>query len=366
MSELPPHLYGRPDDGRWPFSSALLGMRGTVAPADSLLLERCFGSDAARWSDAMVTRMRRHLGGCVLAAEAALRDRLSHAGEEGRALAAALPDGLSWRALQRRPGLLGRGLVDHFRDRAAISLMAQEELSGIGQEASPAADLFPIDIAADLAVLAQGEQRWADERPDDAPMSLDLPAEELEQLVWTVMALVADTVAPTRSLPVVEMAGLADQAGRAMLADYDEGAAPLVLAALLAHRLRGMGAGEEQLLWLARHRHILALMGVLADRLGIDIALLVSRIVEGPEYLLFHMCRAADFPREVAVRLMLGRRSIARGVEDSVLVEYADGYDRLSREQAARAVAPLGFARSFREKLSVLRNWPAGAAADGR
>ncbi len=352
MSEPSPHLNGRPDDGRWPFFVAIPG-----GHADSLLLERCFGGDAARWSDAMVTRMRRHLGGCVLAVEVAVRDQLSKAGEEERALIAALPAGLSWKALQRRPGVLGRDLVDHFRDRAAISLMAQAEFSGAGQEIPPVTDVFPIDIAQDIAALSQAERRWADERPDEAVMTLDLPAEMLEQMVWTVTALITDAVALTRSLPLADIAALADQAGRAVLTSYDEEGAPQVLASLLAHRLRGMHAGEEQLLWLARHRHALALLGVLADRLGVDIAVLISRIVEGPEYLVFHMCRAADFPREVAVRLMLGRRSIANGVEDSVLVEYADEYDRLSRDQAALAVAPLGFARSFREKLSLLRNW---------
>lgn len=361
MSEMPPHPHRRPDEGRWPLSPVLLGVREDGARPASLLLERCFGGEDARWSDALVTRMRRHIGGCVTAVEAALRDQLALSGDEGRALVAALPEAVGWAALQRRPDLLGRSLIAHFRDRAAVSLMTQEELAdGAPGNAEPPESLFPPALARDIASLALAERRWCDDRPDEAPMIADLPAEDMELLVWTVMALLADAAAPVRALPLGDMVRLADRAGCAVLARHDEQTAPFVMASLVAHRLRGTGAGEEHLLWLGRHRQILALLAVLADRTGMENGALVGRIVEGPEHLLFQICRAADFPREVAVRLMLGRRGIARGVEDSVLIEYAEGYDRMSREQAALAVAPLGLSLRFREKLSAMRNWPPG------
>ena len=357
MSEIPPFSRHRPEDGRWLPSPALPGVRR----APSLLLERCFGGQDARWSDALVTRMRRHIGGCVMAVEATLRHWLAQSGEDGQALVAAVPEPVGWAALQRRPDLLGNRLIAHFRDRAAVSLMAQEELAdGASGTAEPPEELFPAALAHDISSLALAERRWCDDRPDETPMIADLPAEDMEQLVWTVMALLADAAAPVRAFPLGDMVRLADRAGCAVLARHDEQTAPFVMASLVAHRLRGAGAGEEHLLWLGRHRQVLALLAILADRTGVDGPLLVSRIVEGPEHLLFQICRAADFPREVAVRLMLGRRSIARGVEDSVLIEYAEGYDGLSREQAALAVAPLGLSLRFREKLSALRNWPPG------
>lgn len=364
MSEFSPPHWERPDAGHWPLSLPLLALRRDHARTDSLLLERCFEGEGARWSDALISRMRRHIGGCVVSVESALRLRLASAGEEGRALVAALPDAVAWKALHHQPELLGPRLIGHFRDRAAISLMVQDEFADGGESYGlPPDPLFPEGVAADISALALAERRWVDQGPDDLPMAVDLPAEDMEQLVWTLLALIADGSAVSRSIPLANIVALADHAGRAVLSSHDEQTAPFVMASLFAHRLRGAGVGDDHLLWLARKRHILALLGILADRNRLDCALLVDRVVEGPEHLLFQLCRAADFPREVAVRLMLGRKGVARGVEDWVLVEYADEYDRLSREDAALAVAPLGFSACFREKLALLRDH---ASADGR
>lgn len=328
-----------------------------------MMAERCFDGSNARWSDALIARMRRHIGGCVSRVEPLIRAELRRfAPDDGAAMLDARPEAIAWAALQRQPSLLGERLLRHFRDRAAISLMEQDEQAAMMADTGGQAHaLFPADVAEGLAALALARDGWADGNPDDQPMPADLPAEEMEELVWAIVAPIVDSLVLADAISSAQALQWGDRAGRAVLAGHDEQTAPFAQALLLAHRMRGAGIRDEHLLWLARNRHGMALLAVMADRTGIDYAHLIGRVVEGPEYLLFQLCRRADFPREVAVRLMLGRRSVSRGVEDSVLVEYADGYERMSPDDAALATAALAISAGFREKLSVLRDWPHGS-----
>jgi len=78
-------------------------------------------------------------------------------------------------------------------------------------------------------------------------------------------------------------------------------------------------------------------------------------MVEGTEQTLFTLCRAAQFPREVAVRLVLGRRCVARGVDDSVLVDYADDYEMMTLAEARDALTLLGLSAPLRIRLAHVR-----------
>ncbi|MGE4430664.1 MAG: hypothetical protein AB7E05_07980 [Sphingobium sp.] len=366
MSEFSPYPRGRPDGERWPPSPALLGAGRQRARGLSLVMERCFDGTDARWSDALIARMRRHIGGCVNAIEPLVRAELRRFAPADAAMIDVLPGPVAWNALGQRPSLMGERLIRHFRDRAAISLMEQDEQAGMAADhragdGKDAETLFPAGVAAGLAALAKAREGWADGQPDECPMQADLPAEDMEELLWVIVALIVDALVLAGAIPVAQALQLGDRAGRAVLARHDEQTAPFAQALLLAHRMRGIGMEDAHLLWLARNRHVLVQLAVMADRTGIDHAHLVGRVVEGPEYLLFQLCRRADFPREVAVRLMLGRRSVSRGVEDTVLVEYADGYERMSPDDAALATAALGISACFRDKLSALRNGPPGS-----
>lgn len=351
---MSPASSGRSSGERWPPSPPMPGaVRDPLH--DALLLERCFDGAGARWSDALIARMRRHVGGCVSAVETSLRLELERLAPDSPGLAAALPEAIGWTALQRRPGLLGADLIRHFRDRAGIGLMLQDDRTGASAEAGPSVPvLFPPAVADTLSMLTLAQAGWNDSNPDLVPLRADLTAEAMEKLVWTLAALIADALGRTGLLSVADVLSLADRAGREVLARHDEQGGPFTLAALLAHQLRGQAMDGEWLLWFARNRQMLALIAVMADRIGVEDAVLVSTIVEGPERLLFDLCRAADFPREVAVRLVLGRRSVSRGVEDSVLVHYADHYEQMSRDEAALAVAPLRMTACFRDRLSAL------------
>jgi hypothetical protein len=317
----------------------------------AILLQRCFDGREMRWSDALVARTRRHIGGCVTAVEMALKLELAAASPE-----TALPsDPLCWLEIQKRPALLSPPLLAAMRNRAAIGLMAHDHAYGDGAANSTEADLaeFPHSAQDILASLALGQAGWADVGPDDTPIRVDLPAEAYPELLLTVGAVLANALVASGQPPALYLT--IDRACAALLARYDEQPMPYAQAALFAHQMRLAELSDAQLLALSRQRHILALLGIAADRLGLDLPCLVQHVVEATEQAVFTLCRAAQFPREVAVRLVLGRRSVARGVDDSVLVHYAEAYDGMTLAEALNAVAVLGLSRAFQAKLSLVR-----------
>lgn len=328
------------------------GGGGEVARHHDFLLHRCFDGADMRWSDALVARTRRQMGGCIAAVETALRLELGSMAPDLVLPSAAI----AWAKVQHRPALLPPALITCLRDRAAIGLMAQDHALGDGPAAESAYNLahFPASASPYLAALAQGQAAWADTGPDDAPVRADLPAEAYADLIWTVAALLAEALVAGGRHPGLFHA--LDRASAAWLARHDEQSMPFAQAALLAHQLRGAGVGDDHLLTLSRQRQLLALFAIAADRLGAELPCLVAYAVEADEQALFALCRAVEFPREVAVRLVLGRRCVARGVDDSVLVTYSDGYDGMPLSGAREAVATLGLARPLRVALARLRD----------
>lgn len=323
----------------------------TDALRHAIMLQRCFDGPEMRWSDALIARMRRHLGGCLTSVE--IRMRL----EMVRISPVSMPtDAHCWLAVQRRPALISAPLLDHFRDRAALSLMLQDQPHALPAEADGGGASLPPELAELLAPLALALGDWADTGPDTSPMRADLPAELMAELVWTVAAMLAETLVAGGSVTAARAMGLVEQAGVAVLAGHDEQTMPFATAALLAHRARALGIDEAGFLGLARGRHILPLLAILADRTGIELLTLTRAVVEDGERTLFLLCRAAEFPREVAVRLVLGRRCVARGVDDSMLVQFADGYDAMRVEAARDAVASLRLPEPLRARLSPIRD----------
>jgi len=332
------------------------------AQADALhhhmLLERCFDGREARWSDALIARTRRHVGGCVSAVEMGLRMALDPIAVSELSLADAVPQDYCWRAVQHKPAILSASLLRHFRDRAALSLMGQEaadippSMAEIEQDQD-----FPSDAAQSLASLSFILAGWRDTSPDHIAMRPDLPAEMMQDLVWTCAALMTQALVRTDLVPVQEAVALVQRAGHAVLERYDEQHSPFALAPLFALQMRAVPAEEERLLTLARGQHVMALLAIAAERNGIEIKHVISSVVEGVERDIFTLCRAADFPREVAVRLVLGRRIVSRGVKDKVLVDYADQYEAKSCEEARGAVLNLSLDEIFRDRLNELGRW---------
>ncbi len=328
----------------------------------AILRERCFEGADTRWTDALIARTRRHAGGCICAVEIELRMEISSLSSVAADAINSLEGGYCWRAVLARPALLDPSLLNHFRDRAAIGLMQQDSfLAGAGEDSEPASVPFTPQVLDALSTIALTQAGWSDSGPDDLPIRADLPAEILPDLVWTVGAILADAMMRTGALPDADVMSLIDRAGAALIARHDEQTTPIAMAALLGHRLRAQEIEAEQFLYLARNRHIMVLLALLAHRTAIEITTLVRAMVEGDERLIFGLCRAADFPREVAVRLVLGRRSVARGVDDSVLVEYADEYELMPQGVAAEVVVALGVAEPLRARLARYRDRQPGS-----
>ena len=259
-----------------------------------------------------------------------------------------------WPIVQRDSGLISALLLDHVRDRAALSLWQQDPLqavpTGVGGQDAP----FRPEIAELLATITLAQAGWADAGPDASPMRADLPAEVMAELVWTAGAMLVDALVTGGNVPAPQAIAIVERAGAAVLAGHDEQTMPFAIAALLAHRARALGLDEAGLLRLARERHILPLLALIADRTGIELLTLVRAAVEENECVLFILSRAAEFPREVTVRLVLGRRCVVRGVDDSMLVQFADGYADMSVEAARKAVATLRLPEPFRVRLSPI------------
>ncbi|MCB2015557.1 MAG: DUF2336 domain-containing protein [Sphingobium sp.] len=360
MSELSPASFGASGQGAHDLPFPLWNAQGDGL-RHRMMLERLFDGREARWSDALIARTRRHVGGCVSAVEMALKLELERIAVAGLDLAGALSPDHCWRAVQHKPAILSVTLLRHMRDRAALSLMGQDPLTmpAAIEEIEQQHD-FTGDIATQLSALAYVQTAWRDSGPDYVAMRTDLPAEAMQDLVWTVAALIAEALMRSDLMPAVELMPLMDRAGAAVLARHDEGSTPFAQASLLALQMRAMDLSEDQLVALARGKHILALIAIMSDRNSIEFKHMASLVSEASEQMLFNMCRAAGFPREVAVRFVLGRRSIARGVEDAVLVEYADQYEDMPLEEARASIAGFRLDEIFRDRLSLLRGLDGG------
>lgn len=321
-----------------------------------IMLQRCFGGREMRWSDALVTLTRRHAGGCFSGMEMALRREMERLAPDASAILTGVPDNCCWAYIQRDPTLIGATLLDHFRDRAAISLMQQDHHAGQTPEGEGEHQPFQADVEDALVTINLSLGGWGGRRADADPMPIDLHAEAIPELVWNAAAIMAGAMMIGGTSGESDVLALLDEAGNAFLARYDEEHAPYTQAALLAHRLRANGIDEGHLLRLARHRHIVPLLAIMADRIGADMATTVRTVVDTSEQMLFTLCRAAEFPREVAVRLVLGRRSVAQGVDDSMLVELADGYDLMAPAEARDAMAGLRVTEPFRAKLALMHD----------
>ncbi|MEZ5656763.1 MAG: DUF2336 domain-containing protein [Sphingobium sp.] len=341
----------------WPGSLPFSMLRAESDPVRHLmLLQRCFDGREMRWSDALIVRTRRHIGGSLSAVEIALRLEMERLQPESSAMFRNVGDYCCWNRVERDPVLLSAELLSHLRDRAAISLM-QNDLApaGLGDADSAPGYVFSPDIEEALSTIRLAQISWADMGPDQSPMRTDLLAEVMPDLIWTAVAILTDALVRAGLEPTRQVLAWADQAGQALLARYDEQNTPFVQSALLAHRLRAIPLGDDAILQLARGRHIIPLLAIMADRTGIDLNMVIRAVVEGSEQMLFILCRAAEFSREAAVRLVLGRKGVVRGVDDSMLVDLADSYDLMSPSEASDAVLWLRVAQPLRAKLALVR-----------
>lgn len=207
-----------------------------------------------------------------------------------------------------------------------------------------------------LAAIRLATLGWADTGPDDVAIRADLTAEAMTELVWTVAALLADQAMDTGAITESEVLSALHNAGRAFLVRHDEQNGPEAMAALLAHRLRSLPPAQVPLVALARERQVLALVAIAAERTGLAVGMGMRLVAQAPEEVLFAFFHAAGFPREAAVRLVLGRRCVCSGADDATLIGYADEYERITPEDARATLAAWAVAPLLRERLAILRD----------
>lgn len=183
---------------------------------------RLFPHDAPQWSDAMIVRTRRHVGGLVTGMEVALR--LVMADPMCADMLDSLPAGAGWRAVSRKDDLLSEPLLRHIAARAGLSLMLRPD-----QAPQDAPDFADFD--RERAGLALGFARWTSEGPDEAPMRVDLPLALATDLMWTVAAVLCRSCEAQGGMAPGTLLALFDMAARGWLDRYDADAvSPLALA----------------------------------------------------------------------------------------------------------------------------------------
>lgn len=310
----------------------------------------------SRWSDALVARTRRHIGGCCAAVEMALRMELTARAPLLAPLFDAAAGGpepaIVWRRVQERPDAMGEALLAHMRARAALSLMMQD---------APGAPeglltLLPEDkretlrAACDSARLALG--RWADRQAEDAPLRADLSAEAMADLVALAAAALLDTARRPGIEPVLPLARLVEQEAHALIARHDEESGALASIAAAARLLddalpAGAQAGLEELdPWL-----LCALIGA---RTGVETTQVVLALVDGRDEDLLALARAADIRAPVALGLLLRVGALRPLPESGALNAMAARFDALGADEARESAAMLALPAPLRAALARL------------
>jgi Uncharacterised protein conserved in bacteria (DUF2336) len=300
-----------------------------------------------RWTDALIARTRRHIGGCASGLETALRLQLS------RTLPAdlidQLPPSVTWRAIERAPCLLDEELFAHFRTRAALSLMSLPRISGhdnprpLFDTADPPIRDFALGL--DLAVA-----RWNEAGHEESPMRVDLPAEHVQSLVWLVSAALVNALIPTQAVSQAENMAAVDHAALDYLALYDEQAAPVGQASLLARKLRG--EADIDLVRMAQEGKFLLLAAIMADRCGLETSAVASAMIHAhPSHVLPLIGRAANVDAQAMALTALALRQARDSMSDDAIGMMVERYEQISPEQAHSALAGLSVSNGLQAAL---------------
>ncbi|MET0371986.1 MAG: hypothetical protein ABW039_11495 [Sphingobium sp.] len=359
MSVHPPPYGPTPVDG----CSAAAGVQSlaTVPAAHAVELAYIFGPSLDCRSEMLAAEARRHIAGCLLSVETALR--LAVASDQPMAAAMAhLPDPLCWPALCIRPGLIGPSLLRHMQLRAAVSLILR-------QPGVPISDGAPDAIASDpfhhgddgvieaLALLAIAEGRWAARGGEDQPMRADLPAEYFADLLWTAVAILAHAIAPALPGGVATALPVLTDAGRSILARHDESAGPLASADRLVSRL---GAGTDDAGLVAQaigQRRLLLFAALISRRLRVGSEATVELLLTAPIASLAALCKAVGASGVEFRHLLLTLRPARPALTDAAILTHADGFPDGEQDDGARVIAMLSAPPKLRAKIDQIGLW---------
>jgi len=330
-----------------PPRSAFAGGRGAVGVARAAQpYARFFPESGRQWSDALVSRTRRHVGGVTGGVERLVRSALRQhlAGE----VIGMIPDALCWNAIAHHPDRISPALFAHFRTRAGLCLMSDLHWPDDG---APHAIMAP-DILAEMESLRPALGAWQAKGDDAAPMPVDLPAEYVQELVWTCCALMADFLVRAEAVPVGTMLQVCDEVGQQVLLSYDEETGPLARAALLARRFRELDLDRLTIQLVQEGEHLL-LCAMIADRCGLDVARVAEAIIHGSQPETAHaLCRAAGLNGQVCGVILLALRQVRDCPSDEHVGMLVDAYDALPEEVAQERFAGLAMSEGLREAVA--------------
>lgn len=332
----------------------------------SLLLDggagqRVRAADAARffpqaspaWSDAMVARTRRHIAGCTSGLETSLRVALTPHMPEG--VLDALPTAFVWQALAQSPALIDDALFAHFRTRAALSLMA-----AFARPEDPLFEAGSSEVEEDYLGLILALGRWNEAAAEDQPMRVDLPAEHMQSLIWTVCAQFARMLAPMEAMPEADLLITLDRVGQELLMQYDEQTGPVARAALIARRL-GPVVLKEHASQLAQEGHFLLLCAGIADKCRLETSRVAHALVHGdPRHVPLYLFRAADYGAEACALALFALRTCRDSLGDERVARLPEAYAALDRPHARAQITGMALSSSFR---SALHRMTAGGGA---
>ena len=249
------------------------------ASAHAISLSRFFPAPLPSWSDAMVMRTRRQAGGCVAAVDAALRLAMIRRLPQIEIVLENLPAGHVWTVIAEHPELLSPALFAQFRLRAAMGLLIGRDDGEAGRMMNALAADDPA-IAQALAALTAAQLRWSDRGMEDAPVTADLPAVAMEELVSLCCAVLVQALMASDVVPVDQLLDCAQHSCDVILAHHDEEAGALGVAALIARALDGRPLDDALLCALAQERQLL-LCALIAQRSAVPVDQVGLALIDG-------------------------------------------------------------------------------------
>jgi Uncharacterised protein conserved in bacteria (DUF2336) len=356
MSDRSPRMQGAARTGLGSLAIPFAGLSdGTIA--HGYALRPFFTSSTRRWTDAMIARTRRHMAGCTVAVEMALRlDMIARMPDAQEALESLEP-GYVWRVLASQPDMMSARLFAQYRIHAGFSLLCGndggEAIRLLSEQVADAPDLLD-----KIAAFSIARMRWNDRAAEDAPMRTDLPAEAMEELVALCGAILAHGLAATDAIAVDQIYHCIDDGCQTMLAHHDEESGVLGAASMLARALRGYQIDDGTMSALAQGDPLL-LCAVIGERCDVPIDRVALALIDGDDAMMLALCRAAGIVDEATIVMHMCIGPVRPAVRDDALAAMIDLYETMSADDARRMIAPLRMAASLHEKLARLGHWSA-------
>ena len=293
-----------------------------------------------RWTDALLSETRAHLGGCLNAIELALSLQI------GDSWLARPVEGLGPNfcrtAVEQSPAIVSPMLVGHLRHRAAaalvlrIALGAPAEAIQTAPQAAAKTDQYLEDA---LAALRLSLDPWYDPHPADRPMRADLSAEPFCDLVWTAAALLVDGLSARMGVDCTASSPILGRAAQAVIARHDEQNGPFARAGYVALMLRDDAEADRQAMQAAFEHDLLLVAAIGAQRCGMGLDLALALLIDGGADARAAFARMLNLPVDAYTALLAGLAPVRDDLPDSALPDLIDHYRQLTLDMAVLALA---------------------------